>query len=491
MTPSRPQPEAVDPAADPGVAPATQRPPAPSLRAQLVLRLVFPLVTVLLLSAVAAYWVARDFADLAYDRSLYDSAQDLSRRVHWLGDRMTVDVPPAALEMLEYDAHDKVYYQVRAPDGSTVVGNADLPGPSSATLGRPVYYYASFRGEDIRLVAVRVPVNPENVQDTALVVVAETLGKRQILANEILAAVALSQALLIALACISVYVGVGHGLEPLERLRRQLGRRSHRDLHPLDEPRTPREVRPLVHAINELMERLGRALSSQQRFLADAAHQLRTPLSGLRTHAELALREPTLDGTRERLRALVTATDRSTHLANQLLALARAEPDAAALHAHTPVDLDALARETTTQLVPLALSHEIDLGYAGSPAQVRGNRLMLGELLSNLIDNAIRYNRKGGHVTVAVATGAGEIVLSVTDDGPGIPPEARERVFERFQRLSEGVPGGCGLGLAIVREIAGAHGADVILDDAPEGRGTRVTVRFPVDAKPAVVPDSR
>jgi two-component system sensor histidine kinase TctE len=276
---------------------------------------------------------------------------------------------------------------------------------------------------------------------------------------------------------------------PLDRLRRQIETRSHRDLTPLDEPRTPTEVRPLVHATNELMHRLQRALVSQQRFIADAAHQLRTPLAGLRTHAELALRERSIEGMRERVHSLMEATDRSAHLAHQLLSLALAEPEGSAAASMCEMDLAALARDVTSQSVPRALERGLDLGMDERDDDVRleGNAVLLRELLANLVDNAIRYTPSGGHITVSVSRADAAIVLSVEDDGPGIPLADRGRVFERFQRLSEARGDGCGLGLAIVREIAEAHAATVAIEDGAHGKGTRVSVRFsrPVLVAPA------
>jgi two-component system sensor histidine kinase TctE len=452
----------------------------PSIRRQLIFWLVLPLSIALICSALVVYKLASDFVTEAYDRALYDSALDLSRRLRLRDGRLTVDLPPAAADMLEIDEIDRVYYAVRNDDGNLVGGAADLPRPQPTLDRRAHYYYARYLGQGIRLVALRVPYDPDNETMLAQVIVGETLVRRQLLAEEILTAVALSHLVLIGMVCISVYLGVGHGLLPFGRLRAQIEARSHRDLTPLDEPRTPREIRPLVHAINELMQRLQRAIVSQQRFIADAAHQLRTPLAGLRTHAELALREKDLAGMRERVQALMHATDRSARLAHQLLALALAEPEASAAAPMNAIDLAAVARDVTSEWVPRALERHLDLGLAADAdgILVRGNALLLRELLVNLVDNAIRYTQPGGRITVGVQYDAAAVTLSVEDDGPGIAPGDRERVFERFQRLAENRTEGCGLGLAIVREIAQAHAAAVRIDDGAAGKGTRVSIRF-------------
>jgi two-component system sensor histidine kinase TctE len=453
----------------------------PSIRRQLIFWLVLPLSVALACSALVVYKLASDFVTEAYDRALYDSALDLSRRLRLREGRLAVDLPSAAADMLEIDDIDHVYYAVRNDTGEVVIGNADLPRPEPTLDRRPHYYYARYRGQGVRMLALRVPYDPDDESTLAQVIVGETLIRRQILAEEILVAVTATHLVLIGMICISVYLGVGHGLLPLGRLRAQIEARSHRDLTPLDEPRTPTEVRPLVHAINELLQRVRHAIAAHQRFIADAAHQLRTPLAGLRTHAELALRSESPADMRERVGALMHATDRAARLAHQLLALALAEPEASAAAAMTALDLTAVAREVTAEWVPRALERDLDLGLAGpeAPAFVHGNAVLLRELLANLIDNAVRYSMRGGHATVSVQSDENGVTLAVEDDGPGIPEADRERVFERFQRLAGSGADGCGLGLAIVREIAAAHGAEAAIEAGAGGSGTRVNVRFP------------
>jgi len=444
---------------------------------------------VLVLSAIVAWRVASDFVEVAYDRQLYDSALDIARQLRYQGGKLAADMPPAALEMLSLGEIDRVFFEVRSPAGDFVLGSRGLPAPPPGQVRSPLYYDGLYQGQRLRLVALEVPVDPDDERAAAMILVGETLVERQFLANEILAAVAIPQALLMALAILSVYMGVGNGLRPLDRLRAQLARRSHRDLAPIDEPRTPREVRPLVHAINEMMGRLEDSLEAQRRFVADAAHQLRTPLAGLKTHAELALRETGTAEMRARIEALMHATDRSAHLASQLLALARAEPGAAHDRVQQPVDLASLARDLAAEWVPRALERSVDLGYSGpgGGVTVRGDAVLLREMLANLIDNAIRYGRNGARATVAIEASADEVRAIVEDDGPGIPVAERERVFERFQRLAESGPEGCGLGLAIVREIALGHGGRVEIVDPAHGAGTRIVVTLP-RAEPGIAP---
>jgi two-component system, OmpR family, sensor histidine kinase TctE len=232
--------------------------------------------------------------------------------------------------------------------------------------------------------------------------------------------------------------------------------------------------------MNELLQRLSLALASQQRFIADAAHQLRTPIAGLKTQTELALRQTPPGDAHETLRQLRTATERATRLVNQLLSLARAEPSAGRVQGNEWLDLRQLARDATAEWVPRAIDRNIDLGFdAGSErAVVEGDALLLREMLMNLLDNAVRYTQPGGQVTVRVGHTAGSPAVAVEDNGPGIPENERARVFERFHRVLGSGAEGCGLGLAIVREIAQSHGATVALTPGAHGIGTVVSVVF-------------
>lgn len=464
-------------------APATSS--GATLRHQLLSSLLAPIMLVTLLSGVVTYYYAYNFATLAYDYSLFDSALDISRQTRLRDGALQVDLPSVALDMLESDTHDSVFYMVNDAKGEFVAGHRGLPLPAEETQpGKPIYYDGAYRGHPIRLAALATRVKDTGNDDASvLVLVGETLNKRRGLANEVLLGMLLPEFLLFALIGALVWFGIERGLRPLASLQAEIGARSHRDLSPLPEHNAPGEVRALIHAMNDLLGRLGVALSAQQRFIADAAHQLRTPLAGIRMQAELALRQQTLDDVQHTLLQLNTATGQTTHLINQLLSLARAEPGPARAQAMQKIDLSEIARETTTEWVPRALERNIDLGFdesgrASGGAFVEGDAVFIREMLGNLLDNAIRYTQAGGRVTVRVSAAAAGTQLSVEDNGPGIPSAERERVFERFHRVLGTGMDGCGLGLAIVREIAQAHNAEVALHAGAEG-GTRVTVSFP------------
>jgi two-component system sensor histidine kinase TctE len=458
---------------------------ARTLRRQLIAWLAAPLFVLWLVSTVVDFDIAKRFVNLAYDRALLDAALDVGRQVKVLNEQIYLDLPEPAMQILQTRDAGQLYYRVTGPDREYVSGEPDLTRPpeesAESTADRVQYYDDKFRGLMIRAVALRVPVQPGSGRGAVLIQVAERVTVRDEFARQILLRMVLPQGILILLAGFAVWYGVGRGLAPLSTLRREIENRSHRDLSALSEEQAPREVRPLIHAMNDLLSRLATAIATQQRFIADAAHQLRTPIAGLKTQTELALRQSPPGGAQDALRRLQTATEQSARLVNQLLSLARAEPGAKLRHAVERLDLARLARDTTTDWVPRALARGIDLGYEGveGAAWIEGDHFLVRDLLGNLLDNAIRYTQQGGQVTVRVSAGGDAVRLSVEDNGPGIPEHERERVFERFYRVLGTGTEGCGLGLAIVREIALSHGAEVALEGGPGGRGTVVRVTFP------------
>lgn len=454
-----------------------------TLRHQLLISLAAPIVLVTLISSVASYYYAFNFATVAYDYALFDSALDISRQARISNGQLRIDLPRAALDMLESDKHDRIYYMVNDTSGAFVAGHRGVPLPSDELLpGKPAYYDGNYRGSPIRIAALKSQVTGASDSDAILILVGETLNKRRTLATEILLAMLLPELLLIALVGALIWYGIERGLRPLVALQQEIGNRSHRDLSPLPEQNVPGELRSLVHAMNDLLARLSEALSAQQRFIADAAHQLRTPLAGLKTQTELALRQKDQAEVRHTLQQINAATGQTTHLVNQLLSLARAEPGAHRAQALQPINLSGLARDTTTEWVPHAIARNIDLGFddaAPAAAMIEGDALLVKEMLSNLLDNATRYTQPSGQITARVTTEPAKVLLSVEDNGPGIPPDERERVFERFHRVLGSGAEGCGLGLAIVHEIAQSHNAEIRLAPGASGTGTLITVAFP------------
>lgn len=449
------------------------------LRTQLLAWLIGPLA--LLLAAEAAWDLhsARDFSRRAYDKALVELGRDVALHVQGEAGGARLALDPAARRLLLEDPRDRVFAALVSPDGRVAEGSRlEASGmPARSAAGEPKVYDGRVGDEPVRIAEL-------DVHDRGApgwrVRVAETLVKREELAREIALSALLPQALTIALMVVLVWLGVDRGLLPVEGLQRSLALRSHLDRSPVQEEGLPAELRPLVHSINGVLERLDRVLTLQARFIADAAHQLKTPVAGLRAQAELLVREHEAGGRRETAGRIYVGAERLARIVEQLLALARNDPDAMRAQALEPLDLSGFVLDVTKGWVPQALKRGIDLGFdpPAGPVVVQADGASLSDLLDNLLDNAIRYSRAGGRVTVRVLDGA-RPAIAVSDDGPRIPPEERERVFERFHRLHDGEEDGSGLGLAIVREIARVHGAEVSLAEDGDGEGNLFKVTFP------------
>ena len=453
-----------------------------SIRRRLLSWLLISLLLVCMVLLVMNYFQARNAADAAYDRLLAASAQAIAERVIVSAGELEIDLPYVALDMLASTAQDRVFYQISSPEWGFVTGYEDLPPPpekASLSGSADFYYNVMYRGEPVRIAMLSRPLAPWGLQGSFQVQIAQTLGERNRLTWELVLASALRLLAVVVLAAAITWFGVRKGLESLIHLQQLIRTRSPQDLRPITQV-VPLEVRDLVDAINQLMARLEANLATMQRFIADASHQLRTPLAGLQAQVEMLLREQDPPAHSKPLQKLLAATHRTSHLADQLLSLARASPESGALTL-VPIDLTALAKTVTREAVPRAIVRQMDLGFEGEgPLIVHGDPLLLQELLKNLIDNALRYCPAQSHITIRTArTAVGEALLEVEDDGPGIPPGESARVLERFYRIP-GAPGdGSGLGLAIVSEIADRHGAVMALDSGAAGRGLRVRLVFP------------
>lgn len=462
------------------------RKPEPRLQRKLLAWLLGPLAVLLVLDTAAAYWNSLRFSDLAYDRALYEIGREIVLHVKLDGTRPRLDLSEDADKILLLDQDDRLFYRVVSGDGTLLGGDVGLPPPPRvAEIAKPRFYGDALRGEPVRMMVARMPIGAGAGAPLVLVQVAETLNKRTRFAWEMVANVVLPQLLLIVMATAVVWFGVSRGLEPLQRLRRAVSDRSHLDLSPIDTQDVPGEVRPLVDEVNELMARLGRTFDFQNRFVADATHQLKTPVSGLKAQIELALRENDAERVRHSLAQLYISADRLSRLVRQLLSLARNEPGGLDSVQLQPLDLNAHAVEISMDWVPQAIKRNIDLGFEGSdhPLVIDADRDRLRELINNLIDNAIRYSQPGGRVTVRVGqSGNDQCRLAISDDGPSIPVEERTRIFERFHRLLGTQEDGSGLGLAIVSEIATLHGARITLEEDTDGVGNTFSVFFPLRA---------
>lgn len=448
-----------------------------SLRRRLALILLPSLLVLLLASAFAQYLLAVRPMQREFDRAMSDVAVALAEHfvVTEAGDVGFV-LSDEAADLLDADAFDYNWYAVFNERFERIAGEAGIQWPNAIfSRGAPYFFDAVVNERPVRAVAIKKACG---VQECG-VVLAATLKKRSRLIQSMQISALVPVALLGGVALALVWFGLGSGLRPLVRLSREIGRRSPRDLSPVRLADAPDEVQPLVKAVNRLMQQLAEASQEQQAFLATAAHQLRTPLAGLQSRIELAQLETRDPESRARLAEIHESAMRSARLAVQLLSLARVEPGASTVDEHVRLDLARLAAEQVDEWVPRAIARQIDLGFELASAPVQGSPLLLRELMANLLHNALEYIPEGGRITLRTGVTEGKSYLEVEDNGPGIPPEQRTSVLERFVRLP-GTPGaGSGLGLAIVREISESHQARLELLDGADAQGLRVKVSFP------------
>ena len=430
--------------------------------------------------AFTAYSVALDSAIRAYDRALLDTALALAGQVRSSNGQALLSLPKAAHEILLTDKFDQVFFRVLTAEGLDVAGDSRLSGPSDLPHEENwLYYDTQVDGRPVRAAALFV----ERDGMTLTVIAAETRVKRNNLVWEILLGMVLPELGLVVATLILVWFGIRSGLRPLAELQRQLAKRSPSDLRPIAAQGLTQEIQLMVDELNQLLSRLDSSLNAQRHFVSDAAHQLRTPIAALQAQVELALRESE-PAQRSQLKQILSAAGRLAHLVRQLLALARAEPNDA--YASQFVDLSSVVRDVAETAIPQAIAAGLDLGFELEPVKVKGSSLLLQEAISNLIDNAIRYTPAPGMITVSCRNTEQGVCLSVEDSGPVIPEAAREKVFERFYRLPASKGDGCGLGLAIVRQIARQHGADVRIRGSVALGGSAVEMRFPLGAADAV-----
>jgi two-component system, OmpR family, sensor histidine kinase TctE len=455
-----------------------------------------PLLLLWPVSLALTWLVAQGIANKPFDRALVYNAQALTQLVRaGPGGRVQFNLPQSANELLHADDADLVYYQVLGPAGEFLSGERTLPLPpedEKPVPGEVRMRDDELRGQDLRVAYTWIRAPGVTGPQPVLVQVAETREKRSVLATEIVKGMMLPQFVILPLAVLLVWMALVRGIKPLSQLEERIRARKSDDLSPLDEKAVPLEVAPLVSSVNDLLTRLKDSIATQKRFLADAAHQLKTPLAGLRMQADLALREnASTDELKLSLKQIGRSSVRATHTVNQLLSLARAEGGGSAL-ARQPCDLARLTIEVVRDSVPRALEKNIDLGYEGADPNsngvlVSGNATLLKELIRNLVDNALNYTpstaERPGVVTARVLVDPfGRILmLQIEDNGPGIPEAERELIFQPFYRALGTNVDGSGLGLPIVQEIAQQHRGSVSIEDATPGLtppGTRFCVRF-------------
>ncbi|MBC7990836.1 MAG: sensor histidine kinase, partial [Luteimonas sp.] len=443
--------------------------------------------------------LAARYANVAIDRSLYLASMALARQIKPSGPGLYIDLPKAAQDIIEADPDDRVYYMVSSPPGAFLIGNhqLQLPPPSVSPVFDKPYFYDAIVSQGnaktpVRIAALYLARGEPDRRQVMLVQIAKSRVSREQLARSILIDTALPLTALILAMSLIVWAGIRAGLAPLARLRDAVGDRMPNDLTPIEIESAPAEVRALAMALNALLAAVNESVAGQRRFISDAAHQLRTPLAGLKSQTEIALKEASDPALRARLERVHESATRSAHLVNQLLTLARAEPESKAAMGRSRFDLAKVAQQLTAEAVPRALSLGIDLGVdlgvvdsgngretdEPAPVWVEGNLSLIREAVLNLVDNAIRYAGRGSDVTVSVLAEGATATVEVSDTGIGLPVAQHALVFERFYRASpEG--SGCGLGLPIVKEIVERHGGSVTLGSVIP-RGLKVRLRLPL-----------
>ncbi|MEK7319595.1 MAG: sensor histidine kinase [Pseudomonadota bacterium] len=470
-----------------------------SLRRQLLILLVPALALMMAVDTWFTYGTLRDAANTAYDRSLYGSVLTIDNAIGMAGESIQLSLPDAAMEMFETAAQTHVFYRVsmeRAGQIETVTGYDDLPLPAGALRnGQPRFYDATYRGDRVRIAAMARPVYRPDAHMRVIIQVAETAEPRAALIGNVWRSALLRDIALIIVSALILVGGITYVLRPLQQVRDDVRARSPEDLTPLEFDHVPVEVRPLVDAVNLHVSRSDAMAQAQAQFIADAAHQLRTPLAILKTQAEFAQRQ--LDtfggegaahsGAAEAVGGIVKQLEQAARMTNQLLALARVRqhaPDGTAPATEVEIiDAIGVAEQVALDYLPLARGRQQDFGWerpAGLELPVQADPALLREAFANLVHNAIQYSGRRSRITLSAAQVDDSAMLVVEDDGPGIPEAEREKVFARFYRRVGHTETGSGLGLAISREMAMRCGGTVVLREGVQGRGVRAELSLPL-----------
>lgn len=453
-----------------------------SLRGELLLWLGAPLLLLWALSVYTHYQSALQAANQAYDRSLLASARTVAERLAVRQRHLEVDVPWVVLDSFERNMNDQLFYQVISPQGNTLSGYPDLPllprnAPLSEAYPALVHFYdAHYRRQPIRVAALWQPVNEEGVEGMALVLVAETLNSRHAFADSLLRTALISQSFLVLITLLLAGLLLRRVLRPLRRLSRIMLRRAPGELTPLPSLVPWSELQPLIVAFNRHLERLRGLLARQERFSADVSHQLRTPLTILKTQVSVALSSDDPQQWRESLQGMRHTLNDTVQLTDRLLQLAQIKARHGEDKPFTRVDLSQIVQQACLSGYTAARHKQIDLGFEGEETcRVQGDALLLAELCANLLDNAIKYTPAQGTVTARLQ----ERQLEIEDSGPGIEAGQQQQALQPFTRLDHSGQPGAGIGLALVKDICAWHGARLRLDRSPQLGGLRVTVSFP------------
>jgi two-component system, OmpR family, sensor histidine kinase TctE len=444
-----------------------------SISRQLVIWLAVPLMLLALGGALVHYLNNVAPGVIERDRRLKDAASAVMSHIVVENGAATFDA--AAGRGPRLPPPDSVKYAVRDHGGRLLFGDPDIPVVALNETTDQVFALTRIGNRDVRSLATRY----DTAAGVLILVVADVRPSTEPAARFGLMSTLMWDFVQLDITLVLVWVGVQLGLRPVKRLREEIGRRSALDLRPIEENTVPREIAPVVVTLNRLFAMLRTSVQSQQQFIANTAHQLRTPITGMLAQLDLLATEPSAAPLESRLATLRESARQLAHSANQLLSLARADPAVNLTAKNQTVSLDAIVREVAARFIDRAIQSDIDLGVETGPASVIADPSLLDDLLSNLVDNALKYTPSGGTVTVRAGTQAGKPFIAVVDSGPGIPEGERERVRQRFYRLPNSPGHGSGLGLAIVDEIARLYDARLTIGAGDGGAGTRISLQFP------------
>ena len=458
-----------------------------SIRKQLI-GMFMPILLVLFVgSALLSYWFVTTFATELFDRDLVNCADSVIARVRMKNDKIVADIPPAAQAILKHDNKEKFYYSIIDETGKRISGDSVLPAPSTdLQLDIPKIHTSNILGRVVRIVEVKSNINGESGDGYVVVQFAQTMNRRNQFQEQMMLSIAVAQIIGVAIGGIAIWYGVAKILTPLKELQAEMSKRSPADLSPIRDVDSPEEVYPLVKAINQLLSRSREAIDTHKRFIANAAHQLRTPIAGLKTYSSIGAEMKETQELQHVVKELDLGIDRASRMVSQMLALARTEVSESSVERQiTAVNLADLVQEVVSDLAQQSMRNNLELSFDSqdNDAIVHGDATGIKHLVTNIIENAVLYTPKGGRISVGLNEGTEAIVLSVSDTGPGIPPDQRQKVFERFYRIVGTKVTGSGLGLSIVQEVANAHHAIVTIQDNPDGVGTCVQVSFPKGAR--------
>ena len=449
-----------------------------SLKSTIIIRLLIPIFCFLLLETALSYWMTVHYADKTYDRWLLNSAHSLEQEIKFTDQQVSIELSEKTLKIFSWDDLDKTYFKIVSEKQGKIAGDHTLPQLNVTELNstEPQFFNTEVDNKPIRIVSV--PVNNPLIPEKVTIYVAETLNKRQDMMIDILLADLIPQLLFTILISLYLFKNIKIILSPFHKLAKQIALRSPHDFSPMVDSHVFLEVKTLTDTINLLLSHLTAAIDTQQRFIANAAHQLRTPIAGLKLQAEVAQRENNLDSMQASLQQIQNSTDRVSHMITQLLVLARSEP-IEGNHELKAVDLKQVTHDVCMEWAPKALLKQRDLSFNGpeSSLWIQGDAILLKELLSNLIDNAINYGQENISVIVSLKDEQNPFLV-IENDGSSIPKKEKNRIFERFYRIQGSSGDGCGLGLAIVKEIVDRHQAKIKISNREPEQGTAISIEF-------------